>query len=89
MLTKNTVFVVFQANILNENEILAIIGAKYVEKFTIFDQKRLFLRYLNYISNRPILAVQIRPRFVIAETWKMVHFGSRLKCTPLVLPKLA
>ena len=35
-----------------------------------------------YISERPISALQIRSKFIIAMTSKMVHFGSWLKCTP-------
>ena len=79
---------VFQTNTLNKNEILAIIRTKYVETFTIFDQYLAFvLRYFNYISDWPILAVQICPKLVDAKTSKIVYFGGRLKCTPPVLPK--
>ena len=54
-------FASFRADILNKNEILAIIYAKYVENFTVIDQKRSFVRYFNYIIKRPILASQICP----------------------------
>ena len=35
-----------KANILNENKTLAIIGLKYAEHFTIFDEKCSFLRII-------------------------------------------
>ena len=46
----DTFFAVFQANLLNKNEILAIVGAKYVEKFTILDQKRSFYVILSTLT---------------------------------------
>ena len=53
---------------------LAIIEAKYAENHTIFDRKRYFLRYFTSMSERPITTVQIRPKLLIAEMWKMVNF---------------
>ena len=38
--TDTSFFAVFQANLLNENEILAIIIRKVAKDHTIFDQKR-------------------------------------------------
>ena len=38
--TDTSCFAVFQANLLNENEILAIIIRKVAKDHTIFDQKR-------------------------------------------------
>ena len=47
MSTDTSFFVVFQANLLNENEILAIIDKKLVDNHTMFGQKRAFLHYFN------------------------------------------
>ena len=58
---------------------------RHIETYTIFDQKSSFLRYINYIFDWSILAVQICLIFLIAKTSKIVHFKDRLKCTPLVL----
>ena len=57
--------------------------------YNIWSKTLVFLPYFNYISFWPTLAVQIRPKFVIAETSKMMHFRCRLKYISLVLPKLA
>ena len=65
-------------NILNKNDCFAIIGAKYVETYTMFGLKCLPSYYFNYISDWPILAVQIRPKLVIAKTSKMVYFWGQL-----------
>ena len=40
--TNTNFFAVFHANLLNEDEILVIIGAKFVENHMIFDQNALF-----------------------------------------------
>ena len=64
----------FKAKQLNENDILAIIEAKYAENHTIFDWKRSFLRYFNFMSERLITTVQISPKILIAEMRNMVNF---------------
>ena len=76
--TENASFAVFLANLLNKNEILvlAIIDANFEQNHTIFCQNCSFLQqYFYQVSERPILAVQIPSKFVIAETAKMVLFG--------------
>ena len=55
---------------------LAIIIGKTAKDHTIFDRKRNFLYYFNYMNKRPISALQIRSKFIITKTSKMVHFGS-------------
>ena len=47
--TDTSLFAVFRANLLHENEILAIIDVKFVENHTIFDQKRSFLHYFQVV----------------------------------------
>ena len=82
MLTDTKFVAVFLANILNEDENLAIIDAKFKENCTIFDQKCSFMHYFDLVSQHPISACQIYPKIVIAETSKMAHFGGKLKRTP-------
>ena len=45
--TDTSFFAVFQANILNKKEMLAIIIRKIAKNHTKFDQKHSFLRYFN------------------------------------------
>ena len=45
--TDTNVLAVFQANLLNENEILAIINATFAENHAIFDGKRSFIHYFD------------------------------------------
>ena len=55
----------------------------------ISNQNCSFLRYFNHNSNWPILALYIRPTYVIAKTRKILHFRGRLKCTSPILLKPA
>ena len=55
---------VFQAIFFNKNDISAIINAKFAENHAIFDQKRSFLHYFDWVSECLILAVQFRPKFL-------------------------
>ena len=74
--TDTSFFAVFQANLLNKNEILAINIEKTAKDQTKIDRKRYFLRYFNYTIKRKIPALQIRPKFTVAKTSKMVYLGS-------------
>ena len=43
-------FAIFRENLLNEDENLAIIDAKFEENYTIFDQKRFVVYYFDYVG---------------------------------------
>ena len=53
VLRENTFFPVFMANLLNENEILAINYLKNGENFVVFGMKCSCLPYFNIDSDRP------------------------------------